>query len=70
MGLIERDDLKCIGICQQRLDQLVVKAMPRLVPMKVTNHAVAQQVKVANGIKYLVLDEFIVGTKSVLVEYF
>ena len=42
--------------------------MARLVGTKLADQAVAQQIEVTDGIQHLVLDEFVLITKAILVQ--
>ena len=69
LGLaLEGHDFPGLRLLDQGTAQLIVERMPGLHAAELANHAVSQLVQVADGIQYLVLDEFVVVTETVLVE--
>src|SRR5690606_34532000 len=68
-GIFEGDYFPGICIGQQRAQQLVVECMSRLEAAELTHQALAQQIKITDGIENLVLDELVLVPQAVFVEY-
>src|SRR5208282_1319432 len=63
------DDLVGRGIGQQRPQELIVQGMAGAVRAIGGDQRPTEQVKVANGIEYLVLGEFVAAAQAVGVEH-
>src|SRR5690606_21290857 len=68
-GVFEGYDFIGIGLGQQGTQQLVVEGMTGLEAAELAYQALAQQVEVTDGIEDLVLDEFVLVTQAVFVQY-